>query len=131
MSGTSKLLDAPAGPPSRYLRFYPVERSAHEFIKTKITHPYPFRFLLLYRSTLRLPHPEHGCALPLLLLCAPSAIARLRLSPPPVAHAACSLPSRALVLLVLALPVASAARPVDRSPVLTAVVLACAVGVAC
>jgi hypothetical protein len=49
----------------------------------KITHPYPFRFLLPCRSALRLPCPGRGRTLPSLLSHVPSTAARSRL----VAHA--------------------------------------------
>jgi hypothetical protein len=56
---------------------------------------------------------------------------RTRLSPPHVRHATRSLPSRALVRVVLALLVARAACPIDPSLVLVAVVLARAAGAGC
>jgi hypothetical protein len=54
----------------------PRARSAHEFIIKKITHPYPFRFILPCRSALWLPCPGRGRALPSLVLRAPSVAAR-------------------------------------------------------
>jgi hypothetical protein len=119
----AKLSDAPAGLPSRCLRFYRVGRSASEFIK-KITHPYPFHFLLPCHSALRLPRPGRGRKLPSLLPHAPSAVARSR----PDARASLPLPSR---VLVLAPPIVHFTCPGDQSVVLVAVVLARTVGGGC
>ena len=82
-------------------------------LKKKITHPYPFRFLLPCQSTLRLPVLDADTHSPRcyhvahlsLLAHAPS---RVPLAPP-IAWATRSLPSRALVLVMLALPVTRAA----------------------
>jgi hypothetical protein len=71
-------------PTARCLRFYPTARSARKFTK-KITHPYPFRFLLPCRSALLLPRPERGRAIPSLLPHAPSVATRLPSSRAPLA----------------------------------------------
>jgi hypothetical protein len=88
-----RLIRCSRGPQPRCLHFYPTTRSAREFIKLKrITHPYPFRFLLLCRSALQLPHTRRGRALPSFLPRALSATTRLRLVlgvplAPPIARA--------------------------------------------
>jgi hypothetical protein len=56
ISDKSKSSDAPVGPLSCYLRFYLAACSVRKFIK-KITHFYPFHFLLPCYSALRLPRP--------------------------------------------------------------------------
>jgi hypothetical protein len=87
----------------------------------KINHPYPFRFLLPCRSTLRLPRLGRGHTLPSLLPHTQSAVTLSHL----VMRASGPLPSCALVLVVLALLVACTACPADPSLELVAWVLAC------
>jgi hypothetical protein len=104
-SNTSKSSDAPAGPLPRWLRFYPAAHTAHEIIKKSSPILIPFASsspvaapcggLILDADThsprsYRVPHSRHSLAL-----------RHARLSSHPVAHAVHSLPSRALVLVVL------------------------------
>jgi hypothetical protein len=100
-------------------------RSLPVSLLKKITHPYPFRFLLSCRSALQLPRLGRESVLSFVVLrpiCRRSLAPRhARLSPPPVMCAACFLLPHALVL---APPVAHAARPTDPSLVPVVVVLA-------